>query len=175
MDVIIKYFICFLFLFAACTHPESDKYARNKGISVENSPNELSNEIETPSETLKMEVENGVRYVVVELNDIPLRFIFDTGASSISISPSEAITMIRNGTITEEDIIGTQDFQDATGNVSEGVRINIRSLKIGSLELNDVEAIVTKNINAPLLLGQSVFERFGKITIDNQLGEIRFY
>ena len=67
----------------------------------------------------------------------------------------------------KEDILSTQYFQDATGRISEGMKVNLRKITVGNLNLYNVEATVIDNINAPLLLGQSVLERFGKIEIDN--------
>ena len=40
--------------------------------------------------------------------------------------------------------------------------------------LQNVKATVVDNINAPLLLGQTVLERFGRIEIDNENREIIF-
>jgi aspartyl protease family protein len=40
--------------------------------------------------------------------------------------------------------------------------------------LENVKAMVIDNVNAPLLLGQSVLERFGSIEIDNVNMEIIF-
>jgi aspartyl protease family protein len=40
--------------------------------------------------------------------------------------------------------------------------------------LDNVKATVVDNVNAPLLLGQTVLERFGKIEIDNGNNEIIF-
>lgn len=96
-----------------------------------------------------------------------LRFVFDTGASNICISKAEAYVLFRQGTLTNEDIIDVAYFQDATGQISEGTRINLKEIKIGDQILEDVEALVVDNINSPLLLGQSVLERFGKIEINN--------
>jgi len=121
-----------------------------------------------------MEMENGVRYVWIEINGIRLRFIFDTGASSICISPAEATVLYRQGTLNKEDILNTEYFQDATGKISEGTKVNLREVKIGDMILYNVEALVIDNVNAPLLLGQSVLERFGSIEIDNVNGQIIF-
>lgn len=140
---------------------------------------ELENEpvlpiYEEPTNVLPMEVQNGVRYVWIEINNIRLKFIFDTGASSICISPAEASVLFRQGTLTEDDFIGTEYFQDATGKISEGAKINLREVKIGDIVLENIEATVIDNVNAPLLLGQTVFERFGKIEIDNENNVIVF-
>ena len=50
----------------------------------------------------------------------------------------------------------------------EGTTITLHEVKIGDAVLRNVDASVVKNQQAPLLLGQSVMERFGTITIDNQ-------
>jgi aspartyl protease family protein len=112
--------------------------------------------------------------VWIEINGIRLRFIFDTGASSISISPAEANVLYRQGTLRKEDILDKEYFQDATGRISEGTKINLRTVKIGNKILKNIEATVVNNINAPLLLGQTVLENFGNIEIDNKNGQIIF-
>lgn len=75
---------------------------------------------------------------------------------------------MKQGTLTEDDFIGLQNMQDATGNISEGMKINLRRVKIGNQILNNVEALVVGSDNAPLLLGQSALEQFGSIEIDNK-------
>jgi hypothetical protein len=69
--------------------------------------------------------------------------------------------------ITADDIIGSARYVDANGDVSEGTVINLRKVDFGGLELNNVRASVVRNQKAPLLLGQSVLGRLGKIEIDN--------
>jgi aspartyl protease family protein len=123
---------------------------------------------------VKMETEFGVKYIWIEINGLRLKFIFDTGASSICISSAEATVLYRQGTLQRDDILDIQYFQDATGRVSAGTRINLRTVKIGYRILRNIEAIVIDNSEAPLLLGQSALEKFGKISIDNQKGEIIF-
>ena len=116
--------------------------------------------------TVKMEAEGGVYLVPITVNGLDLKFIFDTGASSICISSAEATVMVRQGQITRDDILGQQQFQDATGRVSVGTVINLKTVEIGGIVLHDVEATVVDNIQAPLLLGQTALAKFGKISID---------
>lgn len=115
---------------------------------------------------VKMEADGGVYLVPITVNGLDLKFIFDTGASSICISSAEATVMVRQGQITREDILGQQQFQDATGRVSVGTVINLKTVEIGGIVLHDVEATVVDNIQAPLLLGQTALAKFGKIAID---------
>ena len=102
------------------------------------------------------------------INSLPLHFIFDTGASDVSISDVEANFMMKNGYLHPNDVVGKARYQTADGNISEGTVINLKHVNFGGLELTDVKASVVKSQKAPLLLGQSVFGRLGKIEIDNR-------
>ncbi len=159
----MKNFIVYFTLIGclSCNHPESNNFSRDHKTKKESEQNEFPNK-------LVMEVENGVRYVWIEVNGIRLRFIFDTGASNICISPIEASLLYRQGTLQKNDILDKEYFQDATGRISEGTKIHLRKIKVGNIVLQNVEATVVDNVNAPLLLGQSVLERFGSIEIDNE-------
>ena len=46
---------------------------------------------------VEMSKEGGVYTVPCKVNGLPLKFIFDTGASDVSISLTEAIFMLKNG------------------------------------------------------------------------------
>lgn len=121
-----------------------------------------------------MEKAGGVYLVPIIVNGLELKFIFDTGASSICISAAEAAVMVRQGKITEDDVLGQQQFQDATGGISVGTIIRLRTVEIGGIVLHDVEANVVDNIQAPLLLGQTALGKFGKVTIDYNNNIIEF-
>jgi len=143
---------------------------------------EASDNIQRPAQNrsrgektvIKMEKRDGVYQIPIEINDVKMYFIFDTGASIVSISATEARFLYKQGSLTEEDIIGKANFQDANGNISEGTIINLKTVRVGDRTLTNVQASVVHNLKAPLLLGQTVFEEFGKISIDNEKGEITF-
>lgn len=111
---------------------------------------------------------NGVTKVDCSVNNLPLNFVFDTGASAVSLSQVEANFMFKNGYLSGKDVIGQTRYMTADGNVSEGTEVNLRQINFGGLELTNVRASVVKSQNAPLLLGQSVLQRLGKIEIDNE-------
>ena len=64
-------------------------------------------------------------------------------------------------------MVGNQRYMDANGEVSVGTVINLKDVNFGGLNLTNVRASVVRNQKAPLLLGQSVLSRLGKIEIDN--------
>lgn len=124
-------------------------------------------EYETKTEEVPFTKEGNVCKVKCAINNLPLHFIFDTGASDVSISSVEATFMLKNDYLAVSDIIGRQNYITADGNITEGTVINLRDVKLGNIHLNDIKASVVKNQSAPLLLGQSVFSKLGKIEIDN--------
>lgn len=117
--------------------------------------------------------DGNVLSVKCKINNLPLYFIFDTGATDISLSDVEAAFMIKNNYMSEKDIIGRQQYLTADGSIIEGTVINLKKIELGELELNNIKASVVKNQKAPLLLGQSVFNKMGKFEIDNEKMKIK--
>lgn len=172
-----------LLIILSCKHPDADALSNshiekrtNNNLAANSmtqkftpESNILNDNIDAQKQNaLPMEKKDGVTYVWIEVNGIPLKFIFDTGASSIFISPAEALVLIKQGTLDENDILGKENYQDATGGISEGTIINLKEVKIGNKILKNVQASVSDNIESPLLLGQSALEQFGSIEIDNR-------
>lgn len=123
---------------------------------------------------VSFEHENGILKIPVIINGVELYFIFDTGASLITISNREASFLYKNGKLMEKDLIGRSQFIDANGDISEGTIINLTSVRIGNRELQNVQACVIEGQNAPLLFGQSALQKFGKVSIDYAKNEISF-
>ncbi|GEM_PF-2120890 len=115
---------------------------------------------------IKMKRDGGVSVIPCKVNGLNLNFIFDTGASSVSLSMTEASFMLKNDYLSYDDIIDSQKYLDAQGNISEGIRINLKEIEIGGKKLYNVEASIVKNQIAPLLLGQSAISKLGKIQLD---------
>ena len=111
--------------------------------------------------------EDGVCKVKCTINDLPLYFVFDTGASDVSLSSVEATFMMKNGYLKSSDVIGKQNYMMANGEINAGTVINLRNVNFGGLDLNNIRASVVHNQTAPLLLGQSILGRLGNIEIDN--------
>lgn len=164
---------CAVFFVASCAHKSGHRPRENGEYPVTTYTNKTG-ERENSQTKIHMRRENGVYLVPITVNGLNLDFIFDTGASSICLSSAEALVMLRQGKISQEDILGQQQFMDATGGISVGTTIRLRSVEIGGIELRDVEATVVDNIQAPLLLGQTALAKFGRVTIDYDHNTIEF-
>lgn len=68
---------------------------------------------------------------------------------------------------------GKARYMDANGDIAVGTVINLRKVTFAGLELENVRASVVDSNNAPLLLGQSVLARLGKVEIDYEKGVLR--
>jgi len=113
-----------------------------------------------------MKKKGDVYVVPCKVNGLDLEFIFDTGASDVSISLTEALFMIKNGYLSETDIRGTEYYKIANGEIAQGTKILIKEIQFAGLKLVNVEASIAHNMVAPLLLGQSAISKLGKIQID---------
>lgn len=144
-----------------------DKYSK-EGIVDEDikSQDDISEGI-TETVEVPFTKERGVTKVKCTINGLPLHFVFDTGAADVTMSMVEANFMLKNDYIKPTDIVGSARYMDANGDITEGTVVNLRSVNFGGLELDNVRASVVRNQKAPLLLGQSVLGRLGKIEIDN--------
>ena len=134
--------------------------------------NITSDTVSIVSEVQMKRLSSGIYEVPCDINNLPLKFVFDTGASTVTISSVEAAFMLKNGYLKETDIKGKHYYSTASGDIHEGTIICLREIKIGDAILRNIEASVTHSQKAPLLLGQSVMERFGVITIDNTTSKL---
>lgn len=116
--------------------------------------------------------QGGTFEIPCEVNGLPLQMLFDTGASSVTLSSVEANFMLKNDYLSAKDLGGKEYYRIADGGITEGTLVTLREVKIGDFVLKNVKASVVSNQKAPILLGQSVMERFGTITIDNIGGKL---
>jgi clan AA aspartic protease (TIGR02281 family) len=98
---------------------------------------------------------------------ITLDFVLDSGASDVSIPSDVFGTLVRAGTITKEDIIGSDTYTLADGSRKTSTTFRIRSLKVGPVVLENVKGSVAED-TGPLLLGMSFLSRFKSWSVDNE-------
>ncbi|TGY63856.1 retropepsin-like aspartic protease [Parabacteroides distasonis] len=119
--------------------------------------------------------ENGVKYIQVEVNGMPLEMIFDTGCSSTLLSLAEANYLYQKGKLAKEDLLGISKSQIADGSIVENMVVNLKEIVIDDqIVCPNVTATVSNNLNAPLLLGNEILNRLATITIDNDNNKLKF-
>lgn len=121
---------------------------------------------------ISMDKEGGVYTVPCVVNGLKLKFIFDSGASDVTISLTEALFMLKNGYLDKSDIHGDAVYQTASGDLKVGTKIIIKEIEFGGLKLNNIEASIVNELSAPLLLGQTALSKIGKCEVDFNTGNL---
>ena len=120
--------------------------------------------------------QGGVRIVQVKINDCTeFPMIFDTGCSGVSISILELATLIKHGSISEDDAIGITQAQIADGRIVEKAVVTLRKLQIGDYVCNNVSATISGNGAAPLLLGNGALKNVESFIVDDDAQVIKLY
>ena len=115
-----------------------------------------------------MEKNGGVYVVPARLNDvITLPALVDSGAADVSLPPDVVSTLIRSGTITEQDFLGQQTYTLADGSKIPSPKFRIKSIMVGNRTIYNVDAALAPNVEASILLGQSFLGRLQSWSIDN--------
>ena len=158
-----------IYLFSRNEH--KDKLSAEQSITTQQDSmltedDNTQEQIQGPRTIHMRKGENGLYYVPIRVNGQELKFIFDTGASSICISSLEANLLLKQGQISEDDILGDVQSSIADGSIVHATHINLREVELAGVTLHDVDAIVSDNDSAPLLLGQSAMSRFGAFKVD---------
>jgi hypothetical protein len=110
---------------------------------------------------------NGIYTVPVVINGVlPLQFVLDSGATDVSLPADVFLTLLRTGTITKDDYVGTGQYRLADGSTVQSDKFFIHELKVGNQLLRHVVASIA-DVRSPLLLGQSFLKRFASVEIDN--------
>lgn len=118
------------------------------------------------SDKVKLSKESGVYNIPVSINDgIVFDFIFDSGASDLTISRDVFEVLLKQKKISTNDIIGYSNYQIADGSIIKKAVLNLKKVQIGNFVVNNVRASVG-DYKTPLLLGQSFLEKFEYFTID---------
>ena len=108
-----------------------------------------------PNELIITASENGLFYVYGEANGKWLKFMIDTGASCIILSPQAAS---RIG-INLKSLQFTQSFDTANG-IGLGAPYWLKSFSIGPLEFAETEVSINKTELSESILGMSFLGRF---------------
>ena len=102
---------------------------------------------------------DGHFYADVQVNNMPVHFMVDTGASGIALSRDDARKAGLSVSVGMFDVVG----EGASGDV-KGEWIKLDSVKLGQEEAKEVPAVILDGGNQSLL-GQSFLQQFSSVEI----------
>lgn len=114
--------------------------------------------------------EGGTFKVPVRINGVlDLHFTVDSGASDVNVPADVVLTLVRTGTIKDNDFIGEKTYVLADGSTVRSNTFLIRQIQVGDKTVTNVVGSVA-DIKGSLLLGQSFLSRFRKVSFDYEDG-----
>jgi clan AA aspartic protease (TIGR02281 family) len=114
------------------------------------------------SESVLSESEGGNFYVFGTVNGTPIRFLIDTGASDIVLSPSDA----RLIGIPTENLDYSRIYGTANG-VGHGAMATVSRLTVGPISFSDVPVSINQAPMDSSLLGMTFLRRLKSFSIRN--------
>ncbi len=117
-------------------------------------------------EIITLEPINGVYVVPGTINGVvSAKFLVDTGASLVGVPAGLVKSLVDSGFIAQADFLGERTFRIANGSTMQAQALRLKSLQVGNVVVENVEASVLPE-NAPLLLGQSFLTRLKSWSMD---------
>lgn len=114
----------------------------------------------SPHEMVVTQSETGGFYVMGQVNGQPVRFLADTGASDIVLSPADAG---RLGV--DVHTLNFTDTAETANGVGRGAPFKAASLQVGPLRFNDVPMQINQAPMSASLLGMDYFRRLDSFQV----------
>jgi len=119
------------------------------------------------AQVVSLEPHDGAFVIPVVLNDImTVKFIVDSGSADVSIPEDVASSLMKSGTMTGADLIGSKTYMLADGSLVPSKIYRLASLRIGEMVMPNVTVRVAA-ARSSLLLGQSFLSRLKSWSMDN--------
>lgn len=103
---------------------------------------------------------DGHFHVAATVDGVPVRFMVDTGASTVALSPADA----KRIGFDVERLSYTLTLRTASG-IGRGAPVRLREVRIGPIVVRDVRAVVNRAEMDRSLLGMSLLERLSSYQV----------
>ena len=114
---------------------------------------------------IQLTKQNGVYTIPCSINGVKRSLIFDTGASTVTISKKFADLLYSSGNLKSSDCKGWGLSQTASGHIVNNMAVVLRDIEIEGLHLKNIDAVILEGQNVPLLLGLSAIQKLGEVTL----------
>lgn len=126
----------------------------------------VENKEDTTQKSIKLKYNGSLSEISASICGISKDFIFDSGASDVTISSNTEKELIEKKLIFKSNYLTPGLYKLADGSIVKARRILIPHIKVGSYTINDVICCVNPSSDVQLL-GKSFLNRFSKWTMNN--------
>lgn len=116
-----------------------------------------------PGEVIVVQSEDGGFHVMGVVNDQPVRFLVDTGASETVLSPADAERIGVDLTTVRFD-----QLSETANGTGYGARVTVDRLAVGPIVLRDVPVIINKAPMSSSLLGLTFLQRLESFQVSGR-------
>lgn len=120
-------------------------------------PHRVTTPTEAPRETELERTESGHFYTYANVNGQLVKFVVDTGADVVVLTPEDAERVGIKFSPAEFEVVG-----EGAGGPIRGENVKIESIELDGKLVNDVRGVVIENASRSLL-GQSYLSRMGEV------------
>ena len=125
--------------------------------SSHGTPHRVTNPSEPPKETQLERTESGHFYTYATVNGQLVKFVVDTGADVVALTPEDAERAGVKFNPAEFEVVA-----EGAGGPVRGQDVRIDSIEVDGKLVNDVRGVVLEN-SRKSLLGQSYLSRMGEV------------
>ena len=125
--------------------------------SSHGTPHRVTNPSEPPKETQLERTESGHFYTYATVNGQLVKFVVDTGADVVALTPEDAERAGVKFNPAEFEVVA-----EGAGGPVRGQDVRIDSIEVDGKLVNDVRGVVLEN-SRKSLLGQSYLSRLGEV------------
>ena len=111
--------------------------------------------------------------IKISIDGVSRYYLFDTGATDLTIDSDTERELLLNGTIKRADYIGEKEYELADGKTVTGQIVKVNKITIGNYTVNNVTIAVLKN--GSLLCGKSFLDKFKKWELNKDKMELVLY
>ncbi len=127
-----------------------------------------ANDISGPaSDTVSVLNLNGMTYVKMKTGSLYQFWLFDTGASDLLINNDMEATLKEESIITNENYLGTGEYEMANGMIDTCRKYKINNVRFGKYTLNNITVAVTDK-GKRIIVGKALLNKFGNWVMDNK-------
>jgi len=111
--------------------------------------------------------------LVIEIDGVQSEFLFDTGATTLTISPELEAKLIQRRALTSEDWLGKTKGELADNSTVKAKKYIVQNVKIGEYVVDNVEITVLPD--GGQLCGMSLLTKFRRWTFDSETSTLTLF
>lgn len=128
-------------------------------------PNDISGGVKSSSVQLTDYLGKGFK-IKITIDGVSRYYLFDTGATDLTIDSETERELLLNGTIKRADYIGEKEYELADGKTVTGQIVKVNNITIGDYTVKNVTIAVLKD--GSLLCGKSFLDKFKKWELNKE-------